>query len=101
MIKTPRPHIAILILGHDDKIHLDDALKSVLDQTYDNYEIIYIDNGSTDGSIDFMIANYPDIKLIDNKINIGYAPAYNNALRNIFLNDFEVAVLLNSDVIVD
>lgn len=100
MIKT-HPRIAILILGHNDKTHLDDALVSVLDQTYDNYEIIYIDNGSTDGSVDFMITNYPDIRLIDNKINIGYAPAYNNTLQNIFSNGFEVAVLLNSDVIVD
>jgi GT2 family glycosyltransferase len=58
-------------------------------------EIIVADNGSTDDSIPFLKANYPDIRIIGFTENYGFAEGYNRALA---LLDHEYVVLLNSDV---
>ena len=44
------PLISVYIVNHNYADFLEQAIKSVLDQTFQNFEIIFIDNGSTDGS---------------------------------------------------
>lgn len=95
------PRVAILILGYNSKNDLKDSIESSLKQTYDNFEVIYIDNNSLDASISFIKEYYPNIRIIKNKKNLGYTGAYNFALKKIFQEDFDSAVLLNPDVIVD
>lgn len=93
--------IAVLILGYNSLRYLDDLLQSVLSQKYQTYEVFFIDNNSSDKSIELVSNRYPQIKIIKNKKNLGYALAYKNALLSVFINDFDGAVLLNPDVIVD
>jgi len=95
------PQIAVLILGYNDKVDLEDSIGSSIDQTYRNYKVIYIDNNSSDASISFISEHYPDVRIIKNTTNLGYAGAYNLALEKIFSENFDGAVLLNPDVIVD
>ncbi len=95
------PRIAILILGYNDEKNIKDALESAINQTYENYEIIYIDNASTDKSLRTVKENYPSLRTIANKKNLGYAGAYKKALQEFFKEDFASVVLLNSDVIVE
>jgi GT2 family glycosyltransferase len=49
-----------------------------MSQTYDDFEIIVVDNASTDGSEEFIRVNYPEIKIVQTGKNLGYA-AGNNA----------------------
>lgn len=91
----------MLILGYNDKKNLPDSLGSALKQTYSNYELIFIDNGSSDDSMFFLEKKYPDLRIIENKKNLGYTLAYKLALEEIFSGNFDAAVLLNSDVVVD
>ena len=65
---------------------------------YDNLEIVVADNGSTDDSILFLQTHYPNITLLTNPTNEGFAGGYNWALKKVKANYF---VLLNSDVEVD
>lgn len=58
-------------------------------------EIVVADNASTDDSVAFMQSHYPDIRLIENESNGGFATGYNLALRQI---EAEYFVLLNSDI---
>jgi GT2 family glycosyltransferase len=95
------PKIAVLILGYNDERHLPDALRSALDQSYADYQLIYIDNASTDGSRAFVAAAYPGVRVLANARNLGYAGAYREALDRVFSEGYEGAVLLNADVIVD
>lgn len=62
--------------------YISDSIKSVLNQTYDNWELIIIDDYSTDSSID-VIKTFDDsrIKLFQNETNSGAAVSRNNALR--------------------
>lgn len=95
------PKIAVIILGYNDENNILDAINSVLGQTYQNFDLIYIDNASTDDSLKIVEENFSDITIIKNEKNLGYAGAYAKILNQIFQQDYDCAVLLNSDVIVD
>ena len=86
--------IAVVILNWNGKLFLQQFLPNIIKNS--DVATIYIaDNNSTDDSISFLELNYPDIKIIKNKINSGFAKGYNDALKHI---DADYFVLLNSDV---
>jgi GT2 family glycosyltransferase len=88
--------VSIVILNWNGKSLLEQFLPSVTKfSDIDNVEIVLADNGSTDESIQFVQANYPQIKIIDNKGNFGFAGGYNKSLENLQSKYF---ILLNSDV---
>jgi len=53
------------------------ALESVYQQTYKNYEIIVLDNNSSDNTVEMIETNFPDVKLIKSDKNLGCPPARN------------------------
>lgn len=89
------PKVAVVILNYNGIKFLDKFLPSVINSSYKNIEIIIADNASTDGSITWLSNHYPDIKVIRNKNNYGFAKGYNEVLK--FINA-PYLVLLNSDV---
>jgi GT2 family glycosyltransferase len=97
----PNKRIAILILFFNDIQNVKDVLESTTSQTYLNNEIICIDNASSDGTTEWIRMHYAKLKLIENKENLGFAKAYRIVIEQIFSQNFDAAVLLNSDTIVD
>ena len=89
------PLVAVVILNWNGEAFLKKFLPSVLASTYGNKEIIVADNCSTDGSISFLNEHFPNVKIIKNKTNEGFAKGYNQALA---LVEADYFVLLNSDV---
>lgn len=87
-------NIAVVILNWNGKNLLEEFLPSVVAHSK-NATVYLADNASTDDSIDFTIKNFPTIKIIENKVNGGYAKGYNDALKKI---EADVFCLLNSDV---
>jgi GT2 family glycosyltransferase len=86
--------IAIVILNWNGKELLEQFLPSVV--SYSKEATIYVaDNASTDNSISFVKDNYPEITIIQNNQNGGYAKGYNDALSQI---KADVFCLLNSDI---
>ncbi|HEY5823177.1 MAG TPA: glycosyltransferase, partial [Cyclobacteriaceae bacterium] len=59
------------------------------------FEVIIVDDCSTDDSVPFLNENYPQIRVIQNDVNRGFAPTIN---RGIFQCNFDLVFLLNSDV---
>ena len=86
--------IAIVILNWNGLKHLKKFLPSVLKNSGKN-PIYIIDNYSTDSSVQFVKETYPEIKLILNNDNFGYAKGYNEGLKKV---KEEVYCLLNNDV---
>lgn len=86
--------VAVVILNWNGEKFLKKFLPSVT-QHSKCAEIIVADNQSTDHSISFLKEHYPDIRLIINDDNGGYAKGYNDALKQI---DTDYYVLLNSDI---
>jgi len=86
--------IAVVILNWNGKDWLEKFLPTVIKHSSDT-EIIVADNGSTDDSISFLSANFPTVRIVNNKENLGFAGGYNKALNQIHAKYY---VLLNSDV---
>lgn len=94
-MNTPRK-VAVVILGWNGKKFIEKFLPSVLRFTSTELcEIIVADNCSTDDSVDYVKANFPTVRIIQNRVNKGYAGGYNEALRQVEADYF---VLLNQDV---
>ena len=86
--------LAIVILNWNGKSWLEKFLPSVM-QFSGNAAIYVIDNQSTDDSVSFLNMNFPDVKIVLNDKNYGFAEGYNEGLKKI---DSEIYCLLNSDV---
>lgn len=89
------PKISVVILNWNGKKFLEQFLPNVLTTSYKNFELIIIDNGSSDESVPFLKDFYPSIRLIELPKNLGFAGGYNEGLKQI---DTDYYVLLNSDV---
>lgn len=87
-------NVAIAILNYNGKNHLETFLPSVI-QNSEQATIYVIDNASSDDSITFLNSTYPEIKIIENSANFGFAGGYNEGMKTI---NEELVVLLNSDV---
>lgn len=75
--------------------HLSTFLPNVIKHTASDAEIIVADNNSTDNSVVWMKENHPELRLIQNTSNAGFASGYNLALNEI---EADYYVLLNSDI---
>lgn len=76
-----KPLVSVIILNWNGLEHLKTCLPSVVGQTYENIEIIVVDNGSTDGSIEFVRQNYASVKLVCNSENVGFAKGNNIGIK--------------------
>lgn len=86
---------AVVILNWNGQHWLEKFLSGVVDLTAADARVILADNGSTDGSIDWVRANLPQVEVLAMPVNNGFAGGYNEALGAI---DAEYFILLNSDV---
>jgi GT2 family glycosyltransferase len=86
--------VAVVILNWNGLDLLKEFLPEVV--KYSKEATVYVaDNASTDTSISFVEANFPEVKIIQNKVNGGYAKGYNDALAGL---SEDIFILLNSDV---
>jgi len=98
--------IAVVILNYNGEKLFPVFLPSVIEHSTNDFtEIIIADNASTDNSIDYLKANYPQIIRIELSQNHGFAEGYNQALENLKnegeqnnSKKFDYYILLNSDV---
>jgi GT2 family glycosyltransferase len=90
------PSIAVVILNWNGVSLFSRFLPSVLLNSREEGVTLHIaDNGSTDGSLEFLRKNFPTVNLIPLNQNYGFAGGYNRALQQI---DADYYILLNSDV---
>ena len=87
--------LAIVILNWNGRSFLEKFLPSLIARTPSWASLVVADNASTDDSISFLREKYPDVQLILNDKNYGFAQGYNLALAQI---DAEYYCLLNSDI---
>jgi len=86
--------LAVVILNWNGKQLLEQFVPSVI--TYSQKADIYVaDNASTDDSVAFLKQQFPQVRIIQNRTNDGYAKGYNEALKHI---EADIFCLLNSDI---
>lgn len=87
-------NVAVVILNYNGKSFLKKFLPNVLHCSAPHL-VVVADNGSKDDSVDYVKQNFPNVRIIENGGNFGYAGGYNLALKQIVADYY---VLLNSDV---
>ncbi len=88
------PKVSIVILNWNGKKFLKNCLTSLSKINYPNYEIIVVDNASTDGSVPYIKNNFPKVRLLENKKNQGFAQGNNSGFK---LAKGEYILFLNND----
>lgn len=90
--------LSIIIPSYNTKELLLACLGSIYQETKTPFEIIVVDNGSTDGTLEGIVSRYKDIVLIQNKQNLGFAKAINQGLEKA---QGKYLLLLNSDTVIE
>lgn len=97
-MSSSSPLVSIIILNYNANQLIVDCVDSVLKSNYKNFEIILVDNASTDGSHKECKKKFDAIKLIENNENLGYCEGNNVGLREA---KGQFIVVLNPDTIVE
>lgn len=94
--------VIVLILSYNGKHLLDESMQSYLDNDYTNFEVVVIDNGSNDGTFEYVNQNFPNVKVIRIKKNEGYSGGFNVGLKYAFNeNNTDYVLITNNDVKAD
>lgn len=94
--KTGGKSLAIIILNWNGEKLLRQFLPAATrDCISPDADLIVADNGSADGSVEFVVKNYPRVKIIRFEENLGFAEGYNRAIQE---SAYPYTILLNSDV---
>ncbi|HUT04252.1 MAG TPA: glycosyltransferase family 2 protein [bacterium] len=88
------PRVAVIVPNYNGRKLLERCLKSLSRQTFADFETVVVDDGSTDDSIAFVKANYPQVRLVLLRRNLGFSAAIN---AGIHATDSEDVAFLNND----
>ena len=93
----PHPKVSVIIVNYNGKKFLEKCLESLCKVNYENFEIIVVDNNSTDGSIELVTKNYTSIILLKLNSNKGFAEPNNIGAK---IANGKYLLFLNNDTIV-
>lgn len=88
--------ISIVMLNFNGLKYLEKTIPPILELDYPNFEFIIVDNGSTDGSIEF-IKSFTAIKLIENGKNLGYSKGKNIGVQNA---NGDYVLMIDNDIVI-
>jgi len=94
-LEGPPPRVTAFIINYNGRDFLEELITSLQAQTYRDFEVRMIDNGSSDDSISYVESSFPRVKVMAMNENIGFARAGNLAVRSC-LSPY--VIFLNSDL---
>ena len=93
--------LSIVVLTWNNFADTAECLQSLAQLNFPRYNIILVDNGSTDGSIERLQSTFPEVNIIRNDRNLGYAGGNNIGINHALSHGAEYLLILNNDTIVD
>lgn len=96
----PQPFVYVVILNWNLKDDSEECVASVLRSDYPSYRVVIVDNGSTDGSPEYLTRHFPEIQVIANPTNVGFAAGNNIGIRYALQRHADYVFLLNNDTTV-
>jgi len=94
--------VTVVLLNWNGLEYIEKCIESVFKQTYSNVELIIVDNGSTDNSLEIVSRKYPDLQIIRIENNIGFAQGMNTGIKassGVFILLLNLDVYLKEDYI--
>lgn len=98
IVQRGHPVVSIIIPHLNGKHHLDECLGSLRCQSFTDFEVILVDNGSTDGTQEYVREKYPEVRLLELGENLGFTGACNAGYEGSY---GEFIILLNNDTETD
>lgn len=98
LTESDEPNISVIIVNWNGRHWLEKCLPSLAEQSYDDFEVIIVDNGSEDNSVAWLRENWPQIRVLTLSTNQGFARANN---RGIEVATGKWIAILNNDTLVD
>lgn len=92
--------VYVIVLNWNGIDMIEECLDSLLKQTYKS-EVVVIDNGSIDGSVELLEKKYPEIHLVKEDINHGFAGGVNIGIKLAVEQGADAVALLNNDAVAD
>jgi GT2 family glycosyltransferase len=74
--------VSVILVNYNGMPHLDVCISSVLKQSYTDFELIFVDNNSSDGSLEYTQSKFPNLTFVVNDQNLGYAGGINSGLTH-------------------
>jgi GT2 family glycosyltransferase len=95
------PKIGIVIVNYNAEKYQNDSIRSIKKMDYSNYEIVVVDNNSTDNSIKLLRNEFPEVIIIETGDNLGVAAGNNVGIKHAIKLGAEYVLLLNNDIELD
>src|SRR5207249_4614225 len=95
------PFVYVVVLNWNLKEMTAACVASLLASDYPRSKVMVVDNGSTDGSRDYLIDRFPGLEVIETGRNLGYAAGNNLGIRNALAAGADLVLLLNNDTVVE
>jgi len=92
------PEFSIIIVGQNVRWLIRQCLESIYNQSFRDFEVVFVDNNSNDGTKEFIRSYYPEVTLLENKENLGFCAATNQGIE---VSKGRFVCTLNCDVILD
>ena len=92
------PLVYVIVLNYNGRTHLEYCLPSILETAYPNFRVLFVDNASSDDSIEFVSARFPQIELLQTGQNLGWAGGNNAGIRYALEKGARYVVLANNDI---
>jgi GT2 family glycosyltransferase len=93
-----RPHVSVIVVTYNSAPFICACLRAAIEQTYPAFEIVAVDNASSDGTSALIREQFPGVRLVESSENLGYGGGNNCGARS---SSGEVFVFLNPDTIVE
>lgn len=88
--------ILIVIVNYNGKYLLAKNLPSVVNTDYNDFDIVVVDNDSSDGSVEYLKKNFPSVRVVESGENLGFGKGNNLGVRT--YPDYDAYLFLNNDV---
>ncbi len=95
------PLVYIIVLTWNGREDTLECIKSLCQSNYPNYRILLVDNASSDDTVRVVKSEFPDIEVLENPSNLGYAEGNNLGIQYAIKQGAEFLLILNNDIIMD
>lgn len=92
------PTVSIVVINFNGKHFLNGCLTSLMNQTYPLTEVILVDNGSSDGSVEFVEEKFVFVRIVKNETNLGLTGACNIGIKE---TRCDLVTLISNDVVLE